>query len=183
MTRSEIKYSKDFETDFVDYIGLGGYPNPNDLEWAYILPRETTREKWNILFDTESEAIKFTLFSMFWWDLKEENILPDDMPKDYRDNFVCNIKSIENIIKNYLIYDEMPPPYFKYLDFIGGKQSYNKIVLKETFRTNLLCITFNTDERIIIKKDDFLEQMFVPKTAFPEFKNDIAQIVSLIMGK
>ena len=71
---------------------------------------------------------------------------------------------------------------FKYLDFIEGEQSCNEIVKNEVIGKNFVRVTYNTSERIEIKEDDDLEQLFVPKNVLPKFKKDLGRIYSLIVG-
>jgi hypothetical protein len=182
MKRTKIKYSKDLNSDFEEYVGLGCCPNYLDREWAYIIPRVNTKENWDSFFKKESEAIKYSLFLQFWWDLTEDYSKPTILPSEYCENFVANLEAIGTILKEYLVFDELPPPFFKYLDFIEGEQSYNEIVKKEEIGKNFVRVTYDSSERIEIKEDDVIEQLFVPKKVLPKFKKDLARINSLIVG-
>ena len=71
MKRTKIKYSKDLNSDFEEYVGLGCCPNYLHRDWADIIPRVNTKENWDSFFKKESEAIKYSLFLEFWWDLTE----------------------------------------------------------------------------------------------------------------
>ena len=181
MKRTKIKYSKDLNSDFEEYVGLGYCPNYLDRDWADITPRVNTKENWDSFFKKESEAIKYSLFLEFWWDLTEGYLKPTILPSEYCENFVANFEAIGAILKEYLVFDELPPPYFKYLDFIEGEQSYNEIVKKEEIGKFFVRVTYNSSERIEIKEDDDLEQLFVPKNVLPKFKKDLARINSLIV--
>jgi hypothetical protein len=183
MKRTKIKYSKDLNSDFEDYLGLGSIPHHLNREWTDIMPSENTKQEWNRFFEKETEAIIYETISQFWWYLKEDDIKPDSLPDEYRDNFIKNFGSIAAIINSYLIYDELPPPYFKYLDFVHGEQAYLDVIMKKNISTTDVCITFNSSERIVINIDDDYDQLFIPKKTLQKFKEDLSELIALIVGK
>jgi hypothetical protein len=183
MKRSKIKYSKDLNSDFEDYLGLGCIPHHLSRDWSYIIPGENTKQDWNRFFEKETEGIIYETILQFWWYLKEDDIKPDSLPEEYRDNFIKHFESIAAIINSYLVYDELPPPYFKYLDFVHGKQSYLEVIMKKNISITDVCITFNSSERIVINSDDDYGQLFIPKKMLPKFKKDLSELIALIVGK
>jgi hypothetical protein len=183
MKRTKIKYSKDFNSDFEDYLGLGSIPHHLSSEWSDIIPSKNTKQEWNRFFEKETEAIIYETITQFWWYLKEDDLKTVSLPDEYTDNFINNFGSIAEIINSYLIYDELPPPYFKYLDFVHGEQSYLDVIMKNNISSTDVCITFNSLERIVINIDDDYDQLFIPKKTLPKFKEDLSKLIRLIVGK
>jgi hypothetical protein len=180
---SKIKYSKNYKSDFIEYVGLGSYFSESQEGLGLYYPKKNTKHEWNEFFIKQSEVVKFLVIFNFWWNQTENYQYPEDLPKEYLDNFKINIELIEAILKKYYVFDELPPPHFKYLDFIEGEQSFQKIIKRNKMNDNLICITLETSERVIIDENDELKQMFVPQNLYSEFKIDLSHLVKLIVGK
>jgi hypothetical protein len=182
MGKAKIKYSKNYKSDFVEYVGLGSYFSESQEGLGLYYPKKNTKNEWNKFFIKQPEAVKFSAILSFWWNRKENLEYPKDLPKEYFDNFNLNFDLIEAVLKKYLVFSELPTVNFKYLDFIEGEQSFQKIIKEEEKDGDLICITLETSERILIKKNDELKQMFIPHKLYSKFKYDLSRLVNLIVG-
>jgi len=182
MGKSKIKYSKNYKSDFVEYVGLGSYFSQSQEGLGLYYPKKNSKNEWNKFFIKQPEAVKFAAILSFWWNRKENLENPEILPKEYLDNFNLNFDLIEAILKKYLAFSELPTVDFKYLDFIEGEQSFHKIIREEKKDGDLICITLETSERILIYENDELNQIFIPNELYSMFKNDLSRLVKLIVG-
>lgn len=181
MTLTTIKYAQDQKSDFKEYIGLGSIAIDKPDGLSYYYPKEKSGKSWENFLKKDIDSILIYTILKFWWDYTENNLYPEDLPDPYQKKFIENVGKIEKVLFKYFQIDDFPPPLFKYIDFIEGNQSFQKVVSREFVGEEIIKITLESSEIFLINENDELNQLFVPRQDYEQLEDDFKDIISLIL--
>lgn len=180
-TQIKIRKVKSFEY----YIGLGVYNQEYHHTDIYKLDN-TNKHTWLKAFGEQTLSFKVLFFLELYYNLTENDLLPDDLPADIYNNFMGNIEKIKSFLEKWFKFENGFAPEFKYLDFTLWESFYNQDVeptIGANGEINISVLHGEIEIEIIMLLEDYedsINQLFVPEELALQLKSELVHLIGFL---